>query len=92
MKSIALDNNLTIHQARKVADQKLSKIISDQSLRNFLITNLAKTESGEFKWRINLNTLEREFDGNINRFPDCSRTQFTGPTLFIGGERSDYIK
>lgn len=92
MKSIKIEKEFTIHQGRKVADEVLSKIINEQSLRNFLITNLVKGDNGEFSWRINLDTLEKEFDKNISHFHDCSEMSFDGPTLFIGGERSDYIK
>ncbi len=93
MRSLVISNDLTIHEGRKVADQELSKIIEEQSLRNFLITNLVKDgESGKFSWRVNVQTLATEFDGNINKFPDCSQLKFLGRTLFIAGERSDYVK
>lgn len=92
MRSIEIPNKYTIHQGRKVADERLSEIISDKSLRDFLITNLAKTESGDFRWRINLETLERCFDEGVANFPDITGMKFDGPTLFIGGSKSDYLK
>lgn len=92
MKSIELANNLTIHQGRKVADERLSEIIDEKSLRDFLITNLAKSETGDFRWRINLDTLERCFEEGVANFPDVAGRTFDGPTLFIGGSRSDYLR
>lgn len=92
MKSIHVPEKYTIHQARVVADEKLSEIINEKSLRDFLITNLAKTKDGEFKWRINLNTLDRCFQKGVAEFPDVSDLRFDGPTLFIGGSKSDYLK
>lgn len=92
MRSIELPNNLTIHQARKVADEDLSRIISEKSLRDFLITNLAKSENGDFRWRINLETLERCFEEGVANFPDTSGLKYEGPTLFIGGSKSDYLR
>lgn len=91
MRSIEIPSNSTIHQGRKIADERLSEIISEQSLRDFLITNLAKTENG-FRWRINLETLERRFEEGVANFPDVTGMQFDKPTLFIGGSRSDYLR
>lgn len=92
MKAIHVPSNFTIHQGRKVADQRLSEIIDDLSLRNFLITNLAKTEAGDFVWRINLETLEKCFEENVANFPIEEGMKFDGPTLFIGGSKSDYLR
>ncbi|XP_053695747.1 protein ABHD11-like [Sabethes cyaneus] len=93
MKLIRISADQTIHQARKTADEQLAKIIDSKPLRDFLITNLVKTEAdGTFRWRINLDALERNFTTGVARFPDCSGMQYTGPTLFIAGGRSDYIK
>lgn len=92
MRSIEISKEFTIHQGRKVADEKLSAIISEKSLRDFLITNLAKDENGDFRWRINLETLERCFDEGVANFPDPTGLEYDGPTLFIGGSKSDYLR
>jgi pimeloyl-ACP methyl ester carboxylesterase len=92
MRSIQISPGLTIHQGRKVADEELSAIISEKSLRDFLITNLTKSENGDFRWRINLETLEKCFDEGVANFPDTSNLKFDGPTLFIGGSKSDYLR
>jgi len=90
MQSIEIPNEFTIHQGRQVANERLTEIISEQSLRDFLITNLVKTESG-FRWRVNLETLQRDFQAGVSHFPDCTGLVFEGPTLFIGGSKSDYL-
>lgn len=92
MKSIQIPNKFTIHQGRKVADERLLEIISEKSLRDFLITNLAKTNQGDFRWKINLETLERCFEEGVANFPDAKGLKFDGPTLFIGGSKSDYLR
>lgn len=93
MKLIHVPSNHTIHQARKLADEQLSRIISEKPLRDFLITNLVKSpEDGAFRWRINLDTLERNFNTGVARFPDVGRSRFEGPVLFIAGGNSDYIQ
>lgn len=93
MKSIRISADQTIHQARKVADEQLAKIIAEKPLRDFLITNLAKSpEDGSFRWRINLDALERNFNSGVAQFPAVGGLRFDGPTLFIAGGRSDYIQ
>lgn len=92
MKSTKIPSEYTIHQGRKVADEKLKEIIGEKSLRDFLITNLVKTDDGSFKWRINLETLERCFMEGIAKFPNVENMKFEGKTLFIGGTKSDYLK
>lgn len=92
MRAIEIPNKFTIHQGRKVADERLSEIINEQSLRDFLITNLAKSENGDFRWRINLETLERRFEEGVANFPDVTGMTFDAPTLFIGGSKSDYLR
>lgn len=91
MQSIEIPDKYTIHQARKVADERLSEIINEKSLRDFLITNLAKTDNG-FRWRINLKTLEARFEEGVANFPTNDGLRFDGPTLFIGGSKSDYLR
>ncbi|XP_058453052.1 protein ABHD11-like [Malaya genurostris] len=92
MKLIQIPASHSIHEARKIADQQLAKIIEIKSLRDFLITNLVKSEEdGSFRWRINLDTLERDYEPGVAKFPDVGGARFEGPTLFIAGGRSDYI-
>ncbi|XP_053662846.1 protein ABHD11-like [Anopheles marshallii] len=94
MKMIQISSNATIHQARKIADEQLSQVVAEKPLRDFLITNLVKAEKGdgEFRWRINLQSLERNFNSGVAQFPNLSGHKFEGPTLFIAGGRSDYVK
>ena len=54
--------------------------------------NLVETERGIYKWRVNLPVLEQNFSTNIAFFPRTENKVFNGPTLFLGGEESDYIK
>lgn len=92
MEQTTIPNDYTIHQGRKVADDKLKEIIGEKSLRDFLITNLAKSENGSFKWRINLETLDKCFQEGIAKFPNVDDMKFEGETLFIGGTKSDYLR
>lgn len=90
MKSIRLQPKIPLSVARKHADQQLSSTISDRALRDFLIMNLIEGEGGQFTWKINLDALHNNFMRKIATFPRHS-SSFNGPTLMIGGTKSDYL-
>nr|CAG4645590.1 EOG090X07NZ [Lynceus sp. MCZ IZ 141354] len=89
MKSFKIDPNLPRSSARKMADQHLEPVVQNFMIRQFLLTNLVEDQGG-FKWRVNLDVLEKSLD-EIAKFPKYS-TKFEEDTLFIGGEKSDYIR
>jgi pimeloyl-ACP methyl ester carboxylesterase len=74
--------------SRKDAEESLSATISDPGIRLFLLKNLARSEQG-FTWKINLNVIEENID-EIGKGLDREKT-FEGPTLFLKGDKSDYI-
>ncbi|XP_015522304.1 protein ABHD11 [Neodiprion lecontei] len=90
MKNVKLDENVSLFKARKMTDQQLSDSINSAAIRQFLLTNLVEAKDGKYKWRLNLPVLEKHFNSDISRFPATDKT-FNGPTLFIGGDKSDYI-
>lgn len=92
MRSINIHKEHTIHQGRTEANEQLKPIVPEQSLRDFLITNLSKADNGDFIWRINLESLSKNFEKHIVNFPPSEGMQYQGPTLFIGGGNSDYLK
>ncbi len=72
---------------RSEADAQLAAFVDDKSVRAFLLQSLdvrGKT------WRLNLDALDREMD-KIVGFPEVSG-HFTGPTLFLSGATSDYVR
>ena len=54
--------------------------------------NLVEHEPGKYKWRVNLPVLAENFAHQIAVFPTPESKTYDGPTLFIGGADSDYIK
>ena len=81
--------DLTTTTRRAEVDAELADAIPDASLRAFLLQNLV-SEHGRFQWRINLAGIAPNLPAIID-FPshhDC----FGGPTTFLAGERSDYIR
>lgn len=92
MKLVKLEPKLPLSTARKSADSQLSSYISDPGLRQFIITNLVEGEGGHYKWRVNLDSITKNFVNNISGFPNVGSSVYNGPTLFIGGGNSDYLR
>lgn len=81
----------TTMKTRQEADAALTKKIPDLALRQFLLKNLERTESGAFQWRIALNEIHQSYAEMLKALAWESQP-FSQPTLFIRGARSDYIK
>lgn len=77
--------------SRKQADEILANAITDQAYRQFLLQNLVLKE-GRYSWRVNLDIFQSNA-ANIIAFPDSKHlSPFTGNTLFIAGEQSNFVK
>ncbi len=76
-------------ERRAEADIALAEPIPDERVRGFLLQNLRSGDDG-FGWQANLSTLRRDL-GRIGGFPEVDGV-FEGPTLWVAGERSDYIR
>jgi pimeloyl-ACP methyl ester carboxylesterase len=73
-------------EKRADATEALSKFIEDKSLQNFFTQSLdLKNKS----WKLNLDILSSEMH-KILDFPRIDR-KFSGHTLFLRGEKSEYI-
>ncbi|KAF7406497.1 hypothetical protein HZH68_005866 [Vespula germanica] len=92
MNSIILDGIPSLSKARKTAEEQLAEVIKPLPLRQFLTMNIVEAEPGKYKWRVNLPVLEQNFSTEIAIFPNVGGKVYTGPTLFIGGSNSDYIR
>jgi pimeloyl-ACP methyl ester carboxylesterase len=77
-------------RSRQAADAALAQHLPDLALRQFLLKNLERTESGAFRWRINLDGLRDNYHEMLKGF-DLTGT-FLKSTLFIKGSDSGYIK
>lgn len=92
MRSVTLDGSPSLTKARKMAEEQLAKTVKPLPLRQFLTMNLVEAEPGKYKWRVNLPVLEQNFSTEIAVFPNVTGKVYMGPTLFIGGSNSDYIR
>ena len=74
---------------RQHADQQLAETIPEAPVRAYLLQNLLRKDNG-WQWRINLPALQAGM-AQISGFPGTEEF-FSGKTLFLKGEHSDYIQ
>ncbi|MBS43506.1 MAG: alpha/beta hydrolase [Nocardioides sp.] len=74
--------------SRGDADEQLAERVHDERVRGFLLQNLRRGSDG-WHWQANLDLLRDQLD-RIGGFPHLDAS-FDGPTLWVAGERSDYI-
>lgn len=79
---------LNEHTTRHSIDKKLSQRIESSHLRNFIQKNIQRKDN-EFDWIINLDVLTKEYPKIMNAI--AINEKISCPTLFIKGEKSDYI-
>jgi pimeloyl-ACP methyl ester carboxylesterase len=77
-------------KSRKEADDVLSQYITIPGIRQFLLKSLGRGDDGGFVWKINLPVITDKI-ANVGAALE-SNTTFEKPTLFMGGEKSDYIR
>lgn len=81
--------DLTALERRADAGAALKDRIPNDGVRGFLLQNL-KRDGEAFVWEPNLVMLRAELE-TVMSFPDLAEATFTGPVLWLGGERSGYI-
>jgi pimeloyl-ACP methyl ester carboxylesterase len=74
---------------RADADRALAAAVPEPGLRGFFLQSLALGPSGA-SWKLNLAALAEQMP-KIMAFPDLPG-RFEGPTLFLTGGRSDYVR
>lgn len=77
-------------ESRKEADDVLSEKIPNWAFRQFLLTNL-REDSGSWKWRVNLDVLHSSIS-ELSINPLSQNDSYEGPTLFIRGGKSGYLR
>lgn len=83
--------DLTGLQGRVEADRRLAQTVEDPGVRAFLLQSLdLKAEPP--RWRLNLDVLERRMENATGWIDESGLSPFGGPTLFLTGALSDYVK
>ncbi|MEQ9695115.1 alpha/beta fold hydrolase [Shimia sp. SDUM112013] len=81
------DLDLSQVEKRSDAVAQLAESVDDPALRSFFTQSL---DVARKRWKLNLDVLEAEMPKIIG-FPDITG-QYEGPTLFLSGANSDYMK
>ena len=82
--------DLSRFQRRDEVDAILTGAIPDKSVRQFLLKNLGRDGAGRLFWKPNLASLRANYGNLRAALPTDDR--FRGPTLFMRGESSDYVR
>nr|XP_022340961.1 protein ABHD11-like isoform X1 [Crassostrea virginica] len=77
-----------LSKARAMVVEALKEVEEHLGVRQFLAANLVLVD-GKLKWRVNLDAIINDYQ-ELASFPQFD-TKYEGPTLFVGGERSQYI-
>jgi len=81
--------NLEAFHTRQQIETALADAEPDLSTRRFLLKNLARDSSGEFRWRLGLREIIKNYSNLSEAIPVVRR--FDKPALFIRGASSDYL-
>ena len=76
--------------SRAAADAALARSVPDPGLRRFLLQNLVHGDGGP-RWRIDLEAIAEALPDLTGFPPTAPGAVYQGPTLFLRGERSDYL-
>ena len=79
-------------ESRGDAETRLSQSIPSRPVRSFLLKNLIQDDEG-FRWKLNLPVLDSDYEKILGWPADqLQNLTFAGPTQFVAGARSDYLK
>jgi pimeloyl-ACP methyl ester carboxylesterase len=81
-------------ETRQDADDALRSVVPSRMVRGFLLQSLVRDglgTDGGWRWRLNLELLERDL-GALRGFPEPpAGAHFDGPVLWIAGANSTYV-
>jgi pimeloyl-ACP methyl ester carboxylesterase len=75
--------------SRTEAQEILQEWIKDEAVVQFLLKNLVRLPKGGFQWKMNLEAIALHYPQILARVD--AQHEFDHPTLFVRGERSNYI-
>ncbi|USD36304.1 MULTISPECIES: alpha/beta fold hydrolase [Ferrimonas] len=74
---------------RKSAQQHFNQAGIDSGTSAFLLKNLRPDSDGDYHWQLDINTIVHHYPDIIGPLPE--QPPYSGPVLFVKGERSDYL-
>ncbi|MCW2700196.1 MAG: putative hydrolase or acyltransferase of alpha/beta superfamily [Blastococcus sp.] len=84
--------DLAALRTRQEADEALRPAVPSRMVRSFLLQSLVRdAEDGSWRWRLNLELLERDL-GELRDFPEPPPgATYEGPVLWVAGANSTYV-
>lgn len=76
-------------ESRAAAAQLMARHLAEEQVVQFLLTSLRRDTDGVYRWRFNLDALQRDYAAV--RAAPVTRAPYRGPVLFIKGGDSEYI-
>ena len=76
---------------RSEADAAMQPHMADAGVRQFLLKNLTRRDDAGFRWRMNLEVLDRDYEQLIAPIGTVGQI-YPGPVLFVRGGKSDYVR
>ncbi len=77
------------YKTRTDIDKELQKHINDLSIRQLMMKNIKRNTTGVFEWKCNVNAILNNYSAIMQK--GHTSTPVNTNTLFIKGEKSDYI-
>jgi esterase len=77
--------------SRRDAEEKLAAQVPEWGMRQFILTNLGQDAEGRWRWTVNRPALTAGLPAILGN-PLAPGEVFAGPTRFIRGGKSDYIR
>nr|WP_246048801.1 alpha/beta fold hydrolase [Leptospira sarikeiensis] len=82
--------DLSSFKNRQEIDSVASQFVPNPFIRNFLLMNLDRMEDGKYRWKLNVEAIERSKRVFQSEFNDPNKT-YPGKTLFVIGGDSEYF-
>lgn len=82
--------NLDAIKSRTEAEVTLGEYIAEEATRKFVLTNLVRSETGSFEWRLNKDSIRKNYAALRAELVETE--SFPKPVLFVKGDLSPYIK
>lgn len=91
MKAVDFKKPKSANDAKKEAKNQLKDLIRDDILLNAILSNIKLRSDQTIGWTVNIETLIK-YMKHIVSFPNMMKgKRYFGPTLFIGGQLSEFI-
>ncbi len=78
-------------ESRRGASELLRAEVPDEATRNFLLTNLARTEDGQYRWTVHLEALDAGLP-ELRRSPLLPDHIYRGAVQWIVAGRSSFVE